>query len=54
VDEAVMQMDLLDNDFIVFTNTQSAELNVIYRRKDGHYGLIEATRPPTKTPNAPH
>ena len=29
VDEAVMQMDLLDNDFIVFTNTQSAELNVI-------------------------
>jgi putative sigma-54 modulation protein len=44
VDEAVMQMDLLDNDFIVFTNTESAELNVIYRRKDGHYGLIEASR----------
>ncbi|MCL2178449.1 MAG: ribosome-associated translation inhibitor RaiA [Proteobacteria bacterium] len=50
VDEAVMQMDLLDNDFIVFTNTQSAELNVIYRRKDGHYGLIEATRPPPRQP----
>jgi len=52
VDEAVMQMDLLDNDFIVFTNTQSAELNVIYRRKDGHYGLIEATRPPVKQPHS--
>jgi putative sigma-54 modulation protein len=48
VDEAVMQMDLLDNDFIVFTNTQSTDLNVIYRRKDGHYGLIEASRPPSK------
>jgi len=53
VDEAVMQMDLLDNDFIVFTNTQSAELNVIYRRKDGHYGLIEASRPPPKASVAP-
>jgi putative sigma-54 modulation protein len=43
VDDAVMQMDLMNNDFLVFTNAQSREMNVIYRRKDGHYGLIEAT-----------
>ncbi len=42
VDEAVMQMDLMNNDFLVFTNAQSREINVVYRRKDGHYGLIEA------------
>ena len=41
VEEAVMQMDLMNNDFLVFTNTRTTEINVIYRRKDGHYGLIE-------------
>src|SRR5712692_8134645 len=49
VDEAVMQMDLMNNDFFVFTNAQSREMNVVYRRKDGHYGLIEA--PTGKEPN---
>jgi putative sigma-54 modulation protein len=42
VEEAVMQMDLMNNDFLVFTNTASNEMNVVYRRKDGHFGLIEA------------
>ena len=42
VDDAVMQMDLLNNDFLVFTNSKTREVNVVYRRKDGHYGLIEA------------
>jgi len=42
LDEAVMQMDLMNNDILVFTNTTSNEMNVVYRRKDGHYGLIEA------------
>jgi putative sigma-54 modulation protein len=46
VDEAVMQMDLLNNDFLVFTNAGSREVNVVYRRKDGHYGLIEASAAP--------
>jgi putative sigma-54 modulation protein len=41
VEEAVMQMDLMNNDFLVFANTTTGEINVIYRRKDGHYGLIE-------------
>lgn len=40
-DEAVMQMELLDKDFFVFTNDSSGDINVIYRRKDGNYGLIE-------------
>lgn len=43
IHEAVMQMDLMNNDFLVFTNVESKELNVVYRRKDGHYGLIEAS-----------
>jgi putative sigma-54 modulation protein len=41
VDEAVMQMDLLHKDFIVFTDAVSNELSVLYRRKDGNFGLIE-------------
>ncbi len=41
IDEAIMQMNLIDNDFLVFRNDSSNEVNVIYRRKDGNYGLIE-------------
>jgi putative sigma-54 modulation protein len=47
VDEAVMQMDLLNNDFLVFTNATTRDVNVIYRRSDGNVGLIEAK---TRTP----
>ena len=41
VDEAVMQMDLLHKDFLVFTDASTEGISVIYRRKDGNYGLIE-------------
>ncbi|MFC1668460.1 ribosome hibernation-promoting factor, HPF/YfiA family [Chlamydiota bacterium] len=41
VDEAAMQMDLSSESFKVFLNAQSERVNVIYRRKDGNYGLIE-------------
>lgn len=41
IDEAVMQIDLLNNDFMVFTNSASNNINVLYRRKDGNYGLID-------------
>jgi putative sigma-54 modulation protein len=44
VDEAVMQMNLLHKDFIVFTDSVSNEINVLYRRKDGNFGLIEPQR----------
>lgn len=40
VEEAVMQMDLLHKDFLVFTDDRTEEINVVYRRKDGNYGLI--------------
>ncbi len=40
VEEAVMQMDLLHKDFLVFTDDATEEIRVVYRRKDGNYGLI--------------
>ena len=44
VEEAVMQMDLLHKDFLVFTDATTENINVIYRRKDGNYGLIEPAK----------
>jgi putative sigma-54 modulation protein len=41
VDEAAMQLDLSQEDFLVFTNARTEVLNVIYRRGDGNFGLIE-------------
>lgn len=40
-EEAAEQMELLGHDFFLFMNTNSGELNIIYRRRDGDYGLIE-------------
>ncbi|NOZ24618.1 MAG: ribosome-associated translation inhibitor RaiA [Nitrospirae bacterium] len=40
-EEAAMQMDLMGQDFLVFTDANSGNINVIYRRKDGDLGLIE-------------
>lgn len=40
-EEAVLQMDMLGHSFFVFTNAVSNNTNVVYRRKDGKYGLIE-------------
>lgn len=40
VEEAVMQMDLLNKAFLVFSDASSNEISVVYRRKDGNYGLI--------------
>ncbi|WP_419662748.1 ribosomal protein S30Ae/sigma54 modulation protein [Desulfosarcina variabilis str. Montpellier] len=41
VDEAVMQMDLIKDNFLVFTNARTDCVNVLYRQKDGNYGLIQ-------------
>lgn len=41
LDEALLQIDLLGHDFYVFRNADSDDLNVIYRRRDGGFGLIE-------------
>lgn len=40
-EEAILQMDMLGHEFFVFTNDESGETNVVYRRRDGRYGLIE-------------
>lgn len=41
VDEAILQMNLLGHSFFVFPNAETEQINVLYRRKDGNYGLIE-------------
>ena len=40
-DEAVEQMELLGHDFFVFFNAEEGQTNVLYRRKDGNYGLLQ-------------
>ena len=40
-EEAVLQLELVGHDFFVFRNAESGDVNVIYRRKAGGYGLIE-------------
>ena len=40
-EEAVLQMELLGHSFFVFKNPNSNEVNVVYKRRDGNYGLIE-------------
>ena len=40
-DEAMNQMELLGHDFFLFINADTDKLNLLYRRKDGNYGLIE-------------
>ncbi|GBF35558.1 ribosomal subunit interface protein [Desulfocucumis palustris] len=43
VEEAVLQMNLLGHSFFVFSNADTEQVNVVYKRKDGNYGLIEPT-----------
>jgi ribosome hibernation promoting factor len=42
-EEAILQMELLGHNFFVFSNGETDEVNVVYKRKDGDYGLIEPT-----------
>ncbi len=41
LDEAVMQMELSNHDFYIYTDDDSGKVSVVYRRNDGNYGLIE-------------
>lgn len=41
VEEAILQMNLIGHNFFVFRNSDTEEVNVVYARKDGNYGLIE-------------
>jgi len=40
-DEASLQMELLNHDFFAFQNAETEQVNVLYRRRDGNYGLLE-------------
>ena len=40
VDEAILQMNLLDHQFYLFRNAETDELNVVYKRQDGGYGVL--------------
>ena len=42
-EEAVLQLELVGHDFFVFRNADTDDVNVVYRRRDGNYGLIEPT-----------
>jgi len=43
VDEAVLQIEMSNRQFVVFLNAKTEKVNVLYRRKDGGFGLIEPT-----------
>ncbi len=40
-EEAILQMNLLDHDFFVYFDPDYGGVNVVYRRKDGNYGLLQ-------------
>lgn len=40
-EEAILQMELVGHNFYVFTNSDTEETNVVYKRKDGTYGILE-------------
>ncbi len=42
IEEAIMQMDLMNKNFFVFRNAENSEINVVYKRDDGKVGLIES------------
>ena len=45
VSEAVMRLDLTDDDFLVFRNASNEEINVVYRRPDGNIGWVDPASP---------
>ena len=41
IEEAILQMNLLDHEFFMFTNADSGQINVVYKRADGNYSVLE-------------
>jgi ribosomal subunit interface protein len=41
-EEAILQMDMLGHDFFIYQDAETNGINIVYRRRDGRYGLIEA------------
>ena len=44
VEEAILQMNMVGHNFYVFANAETQQVNVVYRRNDGRYGLIETVQ----------
>jgi putative sigma-54 modulation protein len=44
VEEAILQMNMVGHNFFVFSNSDTEEVNVVYKRNDGKYGLIEPAK----------
>jgi len=43
VDEAILQMEMLQHNFFVYMDMDTETVNVVYKRKDNHYGVLETT-----------
>ncbi len=43
VDEAILEMNMVNHDFFMFINAETDEVNVVYKRADGNYGVLEPT-----------
>ncbi len=41
VDEAILEMNMINHDFFMFINAETDEVNVVYKRDDGNYGVLE-------------
>ena len=41
LDDAITQMDMVGHAFFAFSNEETGDINIVYRRNDGHYGLLE-------------
>ena len=44
VDEAILQMNMLGHSFFMFSNAQTGGTNVVYKRDDGNYAVLEPTK----------
>ena len=41
IDEAILQMNILHHEFLMFTNAETGLINVVYKRDDGNYAVLE-------------
>ena len=44
VEEAILEMNMVNHDFFMFINAETDEINVVYKRQDGNYGVLEPSR----------
>lgn len=44
VEEAILEMNMINHDFFMFINAETDEMNIVYRRANGNYGVLEPTK----------